>query len=45
MMTTMPRDRALPTFSWPASTFPLRNVPIWMEVSGMVPVVSAYAVA
>ena len=45
MMTTMPRPSALPTFSWPAMTFPFRNDPIWIEVSGMVPLVSASAVA
>ena len=45
MMTTMPRPSALPTFSWPAITLPLRNEPIWIEVSGIVPLVSASAVA
>ena len=37
MMTTSPRPSALPTFCWPASTFPFRNDPIWIGVSGMVP--------
>ena len=45
MMRTMPRPRAMPTFCWPASTLPLRKDPIWMAVSGIVPLVSAYAVA
>ena len=45
MMSTMPRPSALPTFCWPASTLPLRKDPIWMAVSGMVPLVRASAVA
>ena len=32
-------------FSWPAMTLPFRNDPIWIEVSGMVPLVSASVVA
>ena len=35
------RPRALPTFSCPEMTLPLRNVPIWIEVSGMLPLVNA----
>jgi hypothetical protein len=45
MIATMPRPSALPTFPCPASTLPDRNEPIWIEVSGMVPLVSAWAVA
>ena len=45
MMTTIPRPSAKPTFCWPASTLPLRNEPIWIEVSGIVPLVRASAVA
>jgi hypothetical protein len=45
MMTTMPRPSALPIFSCPAMTLPFRNEPIWIEVSGMVPLVSASVVA
>jgi hypothetical protein len=45
MMITMPRPRALPMFVWPAMTFPFRNDPIWIEVSGIAPAVSASAVA
>jgi len=35
----------LPTFCWPAITLPDRNEPIWIDVSGTVPLVSACAVA
>ena len=45
MITTMPRPSALPTLPWPAITLPERNEPIWIDVSGMVPLVSAWAVA
>ena len=45
MMTTMPRPSALPTFSWPANTLPLRNDPIWIGVMATLPLVSASAVA
>ncbi len=45
MMITIPSPRALPTFCWPAMTFPFRNDPIWIDVSGTVPLVIASAVA
>ena len=45
MISTMRRARALPTLVCPASTLPFRNEPIWIDVSGMLPLVSAWAVA